>query len=158
MRIQEKHIYHGAALAQIVEHPSFKALNKADKRYGHYLVNQNRRLLVKYRTSGDSPWQFSFPQSELALMAADLRAGARLFLCLVCGDITVAVLGEEDVRAVLDLGGDSQQWVTVELPPNSSMRVRGSLGTLSKTVPHSAFPRLIFESEDVLSVNLGGRG
>lgn len=145
MRIQEKHIYHGAALTQIVEHPSFKALNKADDRYGHYLVNRNRRLLVKYRTSSESPWQFSFPKSEVALMASDLEGGAKLFLCLVCGAETVAVLDEEQVRTVLDLGSAGQQWVVIELPLGSSLRARGSAGDLPRTIPHKAFPGKIFE-------------
>lgn len=145
MKIQEKHIYHGAALTQIVEHASFKALNKVDDRYGHYLVNRNRRLLVKYRTSSESPWQFSFPSSEVALMASDLEAGAKLFLCLVCGTETVAVLDEEEVRTVLNLESTGQQWVSVELPPGSSLRARGSAGNLPRTIPHKAFPRKIFE-------------
>ena len=36
MKIQQKDYFHGAALTQIVEHESFKALNKADSKYGHY--------------------------------------------------------------------------------------------------------------------------
>jgi len=47
MKIQHKDLFHGAALTQLVEHNSFKALNKADDKYGHYLVNTDRRLLVK---------------------------------------------------------------------------------------------------------------
>ncbi len=66
MKIQEKDEYHGPALMQIVEHPSFKAINKTDKKYGHYTLNTNRHLFVKYRTRKNSPWQFSFGQDEMA--------------------------------------------------------------------------------------------
>ena len=44
MKIQTQDLYHGAVLTQITEHPSFKALNKADTLYGHYLVNHDTRL------------------------------------------------------------------------------------------------------------------
>lgn len=42
MKTQEKDLYHGAALTQIVEHTSFRALNLAPvKGYGHHLVNSD---------------------------------------------------------------------------------------------------------------------
>ena len=46
MKIQKMDMFHGAALTQIVEHPSFKALNKADEKYGHYQINHDRRISI----------------------------------------------------------------------------------------------------------------
>ena len=60
------------ALTQIVEHPSFKALNKADEKYGHYLVNANIHLLVKYSSPSSSPWQFTFNESDLDSICDDI--------------------------------------------------------------------------------------
>lgn len=144
MRIQEKDLYHGAALTQIVEHPSFKALNKVDDRYGHYLINHDRRMLVKYRTNSEAPWQFSFPPAETALLKEDLGTDLRVFLCLVCGPETVAILKEDEFHSVLGLDVEGQQWVRVDLPPGGSMRVRGSAGHLTRTIPHNAFPKKVF--------------
>ena len=61
--------YHGAALTQIVEHSSFKALNKASEKYGHYLVNTDQHVFVKYtKASNSSPkkssWQFTLQPEE----------------------------------------------------------------------------------------------
>ena len=50
MKICERDLYHGAALTKIVMHESFKALNKATEKYGHYQVNHNARLLTKHST------------------------------------------------------------------------------------------------------------
>ena len=58
-KIQKQDLYHGAALTQIVEHPTFKALNRASKNYGHYLVNADREVFVKYSASSSSPWGFT---------------------------------------------------------------------------------------------------
>ncbi len=56
MKIQEQDIYHGAALTQIAEHESFKALNKGSERYGHYLINADCHVFIKYSKAAVSPW------------------------------------------------------------------------------------------------------
>lgn len=60
MKIQEQDRFHGAALTQIVEHKSFKALNRASAKYGHYLVNADRHVFTKYSKATRSPWSFTF--------------------------------------------------------------------------------------------------
>jgi hypothetical protein len=59
MKIQRKDYYHGAVLTQIVEHKSFKALNKFDEKYGHYKINHDIRLMVKLASEDSDPWQFT---------------------------------------------------------------------------------------------------
>jgi hypothetical protein len=83
MKIQEQDIYHGPALMQIVEAPSFKALNKTDDGiYGHYAVNKNHRLFVKYATARVSPWKFQFDVKAKKAISADVDSGAKTFVCL----------------------------------------------------------------------------
>ena len=74
MKIQQKDYYHGAALTQIVEHESFKALNKADVKHGHYKINQNIRLLVKSTTNEESPWSFTANANDLATIKDDINS------------------------------------------------------------------------------------
>jgi hypothetical protein len=62
MKIQEQDFYHGPALMQIVEHPSFKALNKGSNRYGHYLVNADCHVFVRYSKAEGDAWSFTFTQ------------------------------------------------------------------------------------------------
>lgn len=145
MKIQEKDLFHGAALTQIVEHPSFKAVNLASKRYGHYLVNLDRQVFVKYRKTPRSPWVFVFQPDEIAAIAQAVRAGEPVFLCLVCGRKTVCALNQAEITQVLDLDtGKVQQSIRVEVPKGGSCHLRGSGGALRRTVPHNSFPNKVF--------------
>ncbi len=143
MKIQDKDLYHGASLTQIVEHNSFKALNKVDDKYGHYLVNTDIRLLVKY-SKKKQRWQFTFQPDDLKTLTDDLQGTDRVFACLVCGRATVCLLDDSQLKEVMDLGARSAQTVSVRIPKNASMRVKGTKGSLSSTIPHNAFPNPIF--------------
>jgi|GEM_PF-4145034 len=59
MRITNEHQRHGSALAQLVKDPRFTALNRASAEYGHYLLNDDRRLHMKYASKPTGPWQFN---------------------------------------------------------------------------------------------------
>lgn len=143
MKIQQQDFYHGVALTQIAEHESFKALNKGSDRYGHYLVNADCHIFVKYsQTSG--PWQFTFTPDQLDPLRNVQKAKTKLFICLVCGDETICVLNEQQIMVLIDLLAIDSQWVRVEVPPNSSCRVFGSLAPLKRTIPHNAFPACLF--------------
>lgn len=145
MKIREQDFFHGAALTRIVEHPSFKALNKADERYGHYLINADTRLFVKYRSSEESPWQFNFSPPELQGIREDLETGAHVFLCLVCGETTICALDSEEMAQLMDISSTTQQRISVEVRQvRGSMWVSGSNGSLTRSIPHNAFPNKLF--------------
>ena len=150
MQTREKHLYHGAAITQIVEHDSFKALNKASDAYGHYLINHDCRLHVKYTKS--KRWSFTFQTSDIARIRKDLALGNRVFVCLVCSDETVCALDAEEIRSVLDLAqANTQQWVRITVPDGGSMHVKGYDGKLGHAVYHNAFPGVLFEEVDAFS-------
>lgn len=81
MKIQTQDLFHGAVLTQITEHTAFKALNKMDSRYGHYLVNHDTRIYVKYLMKPSSSWSFLFNVNELQAIQADLKFTANVYLC-----------------------------------------------------------------------------
>ncbi|WP_144401691.1 hypothetical protein [Isoalcanivorax pacificus] len=144
MKIQEQDFYHGAALTQIAEHPSFKALNKGSSRYGHYLVNADCHIFIKYsRSSG--PWSFTFTSDQLEPLCNVQNSQADLFVCLVCGEETICVLNKEQLEVVIDMALTDSQWIRVEVPPGGRCRVSGSKGKLGKTVPHNTFPSCLFD-------------
>jgi len=150
MKIQDKDLYHGCALTQIVEHESFKALNKADGKYGHYQVNTAMRLLLKYSTKGAAPWQFTFQPTDLATIRGDITGKYKTFACLVCGKQTVCLLDSKQVRQVINLKAEWAQTIIVELPSKgASLRARGTQGRLENTIPHSRFPDAIFGSPPI---------
>ena len=143
MKIQQKDLFHGAALTQLVEHDSFKALNKVDDKYGHYLVNTDRRMMAKLTEKANAPWVFTFQPDDLATLRADIASGFRVFVVLVCGTTTICLLEEADYSAIIDLHAGNAQWIRVEVP-KASMRVRGSAGELKRAVKHKAFPEDVF--------------
>jgi hypothetical protein len=144
MKIQDQDVYHGAALTQVVQHDSFKALNRASEKYGHYLVNKDHHMFVKYRTNRKSPWSFTLQADELAAIQAEIKGKKFVFLCLVCGYSTICALTQEELVNTVDVESSSSQWVRVTVPKGGSCRVTGSVGTLSKVIPHNSFPDKIF--------------
>jgi len=141
MKVQDQDIYHGIALTQLVEHDSFKAINKTSPKYGLYDLNQNRRLFVKYSTNVGEVWQFTFGPVELALIGAESERST--FVVLVCGTTTVCALSLDEIETALDLGATGTQWIRVEAPAGASMRVTGSIGSLRHVVPHNSYPNKV---------------
>jgi hypothetical protein len=72
------------------------------------------------------------------------KKGNFVFLCLVCAQSTVCVLSYEDIKQVLSPTLKEQQSITVHAPTNASLRVKGTIGELSRVVPHNAFPKKLF--------------
>lgn len=145
MKIQEQDIYHGAALMQIVEHPSFKALNKGSNRYGHYLVNANCHLFIRYSTSDAESWVFTYSPEQLEPIRNILESTATVFLCLVCGNQSICLINEEQIQEIIDIESEESQWIKVTAPPRKSFRVSGSFGKIKGTIAHSSFPNVIFD-------------
>lgn len=144
MKIQEQDRYHGPALMQIVEHASFKALNRASKAYGHYLVNTDREIFVKYLKVRKSPWVFTVQPSELGPMNAALAANHSLFLCLVCGTETICALTAPELQSIIDMSSSRPQSIRVEVPLGGSCHVGSPTRKLPRAVPHNSFPNKIF--------------
>ena len=141
MKVQQKDLFHGAALTQLVEHDSFKALNKADTKYGHYLVNTDRRLMVKLTEKANPPWQFTFQPDDLTTLRSDIASGFKTFVVLVCGKTTICLLEEADFASIIDLTAQRAQFIRVEIP-KASMRVRGSAGNWRMQSSTTRFPSM----------------
>jgi hypothetical protein len=91
MKIHDDHMYHGAALIQIAEHPQFTAINSLKMNGANYAnayrINDDISVYLKY---GNNPnksfreYQFTFSQAHLAELSAIAQANHRTFLALVC--------------------------------------------------------------------------
>ena len=144
MQIKERALYQGAALTQIVEYKHFKALNKADEKYGHYAINDKIRLLIKYSKS-DPKWQFAFNQSDLDTLNVDLEKGYETFVALVCGDETVCCLDRYNLADLLDLHGKTTQAIYVTCEPRHQPKVISRRRNREISVPHNSFPDDLFK-------------
>ncbi len=143
MKIVQKHLANGAALSQLVDHEAFKSLGRLDATKGHYLVNGDRRILVKTTKEATQPWRFGLKPEDLKVLRDDIASKQKTFLCLICGTTSICVLDQADLDTVLDVNADGKQGLKVESPV-AGMRVRGPKGPLKKGIGHNVFPAKIF--------------
>jgi hypothetical protein len=136
--------YHGPALMQIVEHDAFKALNKVSRRYGHYVINADRRVFVKYSTSDKGPWQFTFGHKELPKLLKLLEGQRIAYFCLVCGPVTICCLTQAEWESVIDASSTETQWIKVQVPLGGQCHVTGTRAALGRAIPHKSFPQKVF--------------
>jgi hypothetical protein len=90
MKIDDDHMYHGAALIQIAEHPQFTAINsfkgKLADHENTYRINSDIAVYLKYAgkpNKAHSEYVYTFNKSNLAELDAIAKNG-KLFLALVC--------------------------------------------------------------------------
>ena len=77
MKIHDDHMYHGAALIQIAEHPQFTAINSLRIRGNtvgnSYQINNDIAVSVKYAhapVGGFKEYVFNFTEANLAELAS----------------------------------------------------------------------------------------
>ena len=167
MRINDDHMYHGAALTQIAEYPEFKAINAfelegGEKSSSAFTINQNTGVYLKYSsrpTRGFQEYVFTFTRAHFdELKSLGTHYGPRVFVVLVCieaKEICVLTLkelrGHRERRERAFGGPEPQYQLLVTVPPNKSFRVYmnapGKKGTLLKQqiVNRNSFPRTIFQ-------------
>ena len=91
MKIHDDHMFHGAALTQIAEHPQFTAIN-AFKRAGAvsrsaFRVNDDIGVYLKYASKPKAPYGeyvFTFGEEHRHELEALHDTCTRVFLALVC--------------------------------------------------------------------------
>ncbi|MGO9201683.1 MAG: hypothetical protein ACLQM8_14250 [Limisphaerales bacterium] len=87
MKINKDHLYHGAALTQVAEHPTFKAINElslqGERSRCAFLVNTDIGLYLKYARIAREPFDefiFTFSADNLSELEA-LKARSPKCLC-----------------------------------------------------------------------------
>lgn len=145
MKVVDRELYLGAALAQIVESFDFSSMRKASAVFGHYEFNETRRLLIRYTKSQRGPWYFTFRPRDLQLIQDELASDLPFFVGLVCSNTTTCLLTAEQVLQVLDLRACQSQSIRVHTRPRASLSVSGSGGSLGDKVMHHSFPAGLFQ-------------
>lgn len=135
MKIQDQDVYYGAVLQQIAEYPVFTSINRVTEKPGLYLVNDTKRMLIKYSRENGPSWTFKFTPDDL-----QMGEGYEYYVALNCGNRSVCMLSEWDLHKVLDANAKASQMVRVWFSDNSSIRVSGPQGQFPNTIAHNAFP------------------
>lgn len=147
--ITERDKFYGVVLRHLTRHSGLSNVRELGDKAGHFCLNDNAFLLVKYSSSDGSPWRFTFHPDDIRTLTDDRSEGGLFggsYVCLVCGFKSLCALHEDEWSTLLDLGANSrQQTVSVRKSHRSSFEVRGTSEKLDHKIPASRFPSLVFE-------------
>ncbi|WP_321935294.1 hypothetical protein [Paraburkholderia sp. J8-2] len=138
MKIKVGDFYYGAALAQIAAHPVLSHVHSVAGKEGYYQINGDKRLLIKYATADRGTWRFTVRPDDLTDVS--WSADYIVWFALVCGEETICLLNDEEVRELVDVEASGSQWISVSSSNGTSMKVAGTTGRLKHRIRHNAFP------------------
>lgn len=165
MKINDDHMYHGAALTQIAEHPQFTAINSfgldGEKSRSAFLVNQDIGIYVKYATKRTKPYgefQFTFSEDHIAEIESIADKAEKTFIVFVCvAAEEICCIRRAELQALLAARRQARGYdeethtVLVTVPKGKSCRVyMNAPGKRKKTlgemvVARNRFPNAVFE-------------
>ena len=166
MKIDDDHMYHGAALIQIAEDPQFTAINSFKLAAGvsrsGYRINDDIGVYLKYAskyTPAYREYGFTFRKQHLAELAEIAKVSTKVFAALVCVKARqICCLGYSDLVRMVDArkakkgSAEDQYVVLVTLPAGKSFRVYVNAPGVRKTmlghpliVNRNDFPSVIFD-------------
>ena len=163
MHIDDNHMYHGAALLQIAEHPQFTAINSLNCEgktlRNAYKINDATGVYFKYSKEPTSKgYTFTFTKPQIKELAQIRKATGKLFIALVCvADRHICCLAGKELGELLvrrkDMKGkaEGQYTLLVTLPKGKKFRVsinhprkRGIFLGEEVLISRSDFPNKIF--------------
>lgn len=165
MHVHDDHLYHGAALIQVAEHPQFTAINSL-KNGGAvvpvaYKINDEIALYLKYASKPKAPFReypFTFHKEHLEQLGQIAKTNPKTFVALVCvKDREVCCLSYDQLRAIVarrkaEKGVEEDQYVILVTAPagkglrayvNAPGKKKAILGK-PLIVARNAFPGAMF--------------
>jgi len=167
MKIDDDHLYRGAALIQVAEHPDFTAINVFKKRKrifpNAYKINEDIGIYLKYSkkpTRNYKEYIFTFMPEHLDELKNIDNNINRLFITFVCVKARqICVIKYSDLIELIKkrkkiIGFEEDVYtIVITLPKNSSFRVNMNYPGKKKTylsnpliVSRNAFPKILFKS------------
>ncbi|MFD8432389.1 MULTISPECIES: hypothetical protein [Streptomyces] len=139
--IDHKDFMHGAALVAIADSEMFTALNRASVKYGHYVVNHDRHLFIKYNDGrGPGDYFFTFSGEDKARIRSE--AAPLVFAVLVCGNEVVTGIARDELSRLLPLTNSAASTVKVSAPQGRQLRISGPRGQLP-LIARRSFPERV---------------
>lgn len=163
MKIDDDHMYHGAALIQIAEHPEFTAINSAKLKgavqENTFQVNQSMIIHLKYASKPNkshSEYVFTFHKHHIDMLRG-LAQHSTVFIGLVCVKARqICCISYDKLKELIEIresekgSSEDQHTLLVTVPTGKQFRVymnapgqkKTTLGQF--TVPRNTFPGCIF--------------
>jgi len=166
MKINDDHLYHGAALTQIAEHPQFTAINAVRSAgtisQSAFRINDSIGVYLKYASEPKPPakdYIFTFTKANKDELAKIATRSGKLFIALVCIDGRhICCLEYTELNTWLKRRYDALRkkedtsTILVNLPKGKGFRVNMNQPGRRKTylanpqlVPRNRFPNALFE-------------
>jgi hypothetical protein len=166
MRIHDDHLYHGAALIQIAEHPQFTAINsfklRGEPNRSAYKINDHIGVYLKYCANPSkvyNEYAFTFNNHHLEALASMGTLVNKVVLVMVCVKAReVCCISYDELISMVDgrvkaKGGREEQYIVkVTALGGNSMRAYMDYPGKKKTmlgkaivVPRNRFPGQLFE-------------
>lgn len=149
--IAEYKLYHGAALAEIVQElrtpVSIDELNESG-RLSSYILNRRIGLQIKHSTQRLTPWNFTFTiynMSELLALRAKFN---HVFVIFVCETQGMLCLSIEEMLSVSEVGQSDQVWIRIERRRGKWFQVHGAGGALKTKKPNGLDQLLLILEPD----------
>lgn len=173
MKIDDDHLYHGAALNQIAEDPHFTAINvltAGGTRLGNaYRINDDIGVHLKYASNpvgAAREYKFTFTADHLDELDKIRAYVSKTFAALVCvNDRHVCCLSIEQLDELIQrrrksVGGEEDQYVVlVNLPEGKSFRAyvsvpghRGQMLGRPLIIARNCFPGILFDGSRKIRV------
>jgi hypothetical protein len=165
MKIDDDHMYHGAALLQIAEHPRFTAINTIEiagqKSRSAYRINDNIGIFLKYASNPSKnlgEYVFQFTNDHLQELEAVAGQMESTFIALVCvRDREIACLTLDELQDMVERrkkkkGSDEERYVVlVTARRRQSLRAyvnmpdrKGIILGKQLVIKRQAFPERLF--------------
>jgi hypothetical protein len=167
MKINDDHLFHGAALLQIAEHPQFTAIHKFVTKTGSarstFLVNTGIGIYLKYRSTATKgkyrEYTFNFSKTHLAEVEELASKVPKTFIPLICiEERQICCISVEQLRELIqqrrNVKGTDEATYTIlaTLPKWKQFRAYvnypGTKGTRAGDeikIPRNSFPDVLFE-------------
>jgi len=164
MKINDDHLYHGAALTQVAEHPSFKAINafslNGSRSRSAFLINHDIGLYLKYASEPKGTYnefRFNFLQEHVDELAIVRKKTDKVFIGLICISVRqICCLSYRKFLSMIEArrkrkGADEASY-TILLTLSKGQRFRAYMSPPGKKktkmgeriIPRDDFPSVIF--------------
>ncbi|MGW3335934.1 hypothetical protein ACWDCL_00450 [Streptomyces sp. NPDC001009] len=125
----------------IADSERFTALNRASVKYGHYVVNHDRHLFLKYNDGkGPGDYFFTFSAEDKQRIASE--AALLVYAVLVCGNEVVTGITRDELSQLITLNNASASAVRVSAQQGKQLRIFGPNGQLP-LMARNSFPARI---------------
>ena len=145
--IKEYEYLHGVVFNRLCSAYSFEVSIKPLKEdgYSSYVLNKTAGLHIKYSSKRLTPWRFTFSkanQDEILIMK---KRFGEVFVALVCNLDGVVVLDFDELKALLDIGHDENEWLSISRRKNKMYSVAAANGKLDFKIGMNSCPDKIVD-------------